>query len=87
MHLYRLSQSIARGYDTYDSCVVSAESEDHARCIHPSFYIENGNLDSDCFPRYCDTWATKPSDVLVELIGTAIDETEAGVICASFNAG
>lgn len=88
MYLYRLSQSVARGYDTYDSCVVAAESEDDARLIHPSCYIDLGDLDSDCFPRYCDTWANRPSDVTVKLIGTAIDGTEPNsVICASFNAG
>jgi len=87
MYLYRLSQNIARGYDTYDSCVVAAQSEDEARIIHPSDYTDNGDLDRDCFPRYSDTWASRPSDVCVELIGTATDGTEAGVICASFNAG
>lgn len=88
MYLYRLSQSVSRGYDTYDSCVVAACSEDEARLIHPSDYVEPGDLDRDCFPRYSDTWAQHPSDVCVTLIGIAADGIEAGeVLCSSFNAG
>lgn len=87
MNLYRLSQSKVHGYDTYDSCVVAAKSESAARVIHPSDYIDDGDLDDDCWRRDTDTWAQRPSDVRVELIGTAIDGTKAGIICSSFNAG
>lgn len=88
MNLYRLSQSTVRGYDTYDSCVVAAESEDAARRIHPSYYTGNAGPDADCFPRRCGTWCHMVDDVNVELIGTAVDGTEEDyVICSSFNAG
>ena len=36
MNLYKVSQNINNGYDTYDSVVVCAESEKEARLIHPS---------------------------------------------------
>lgn len=34
-----------------------------------------------------NSWVSQPSRVSVTLIGTAVDGTSAGVICASFNAG
>jgi len=39
MNLYLISQTINNGYDTYDSAVVCAESEDEARKIHPSNFV------------------------------------------------
>lgn len=39
MKIYKLSQSIVDGYDTYSDCVVVAENEDEARRIHPSSYV------------------------------------------------
>ena len=39
MKLYLLSQEVVTGYDTYDSAVVAAESEDDARTIHPSWSV------------------------------------------------
>jgi hypothetical protein len=39
MNLYLVSQDINTGYDTYDSMIVSAESEIDARNIHPSCYF------------------------------------------------
>jgi|688.fasta_scaffold01636_6 hypothetical protein len=40
MKLYKISQEENRDYDTYDSAVVIAESEDEARLIHPYWYGE-----------------------------------------------
>ena len=39
MKIFKLSQDIVNGYDTYDSCVVIAENENEARKIHPSKYV------------------------------------------------
>jgi len=39
MKIYKLSQDIVNGYDTYDECIVIAENEDEARKIHPSKYV------------------------------------------------
>ena len=35
MNLYLISQNRNNGYDTYDSAVVAAESEEKARMIRP----------------------------------------------------
>ena len=80
MNLYLISQEHNRNYDTYDSAVVAAESEEAARLTRPGQddWPEGNTRDW--------TWA-KPEYVKVKLIGTAIEGTSAGVICASFNAG
>lgn len=81
-----------RGYDTYDSFVCVAESEEEARRTYP-----NGNDDytwSDARERWESTggwsfhaWDAHISTVSARLIGTAAPGVEVGVICASFNAG
>ena len=81
MNLYLISQSVNKGYDTYDSAVVCAKSAKEAQRTHPS-----GS------PMYTatkpDIWAwCSPEAVEVELIGKAKKGTKKGVICASFNAG
>jgi len=91
MNLYLISQSKAHGYDTYDSAVVCAKSEEDARKIHPGGadfpFNENGE-DSDWSNYYASSWCRRSKDVDVELIGTATkDQIENSVICASFNAG
>lgn len=73
MNIYLLSQYEYRGYDTYDSCVVYAESEDKARQIHPSISSR--------------TWASCPENVDVSYLGSNPQATEPGLILASFNAG
>ena len=80
MNLYLISQSVNNGYDTYDSAVVCAESEEEARSIHP-----NGDLDWNGGNGPYGTWCNKDS-VSVQLIGSAIDQQK-GIILASFNAG
>jgi hypothetical protein len=73
MNIYKLSQTVNNDYDTYDSAVVVAESEEAAReTILP-------------YPEY--SWA-QPADITVELIGIALlSYTEGTILCASFNAG
>jgi hypothetical protein len=78
MNLYLISQSVNNDYDTYDSAVVAANSEEEARTTHPS-------SNNDCFNSSFSTWCS-PDKVEVKLIGTSIDD-KPGVICASFNAG
>ena len=73
MNIYKLSQTVNNGYDTYDSAVVVANSEKAAR---------EAKLSSSNY-----TWA-QPADITVELIGLALPSyTEGTIICASFNAG
>jgi len=79
MNLYFISQVKNDNWDTYDSAVVCAETEERARLTHPS----RGDLDED--PRDYSDWAAAEY-IKVELIGTSnIDR--ACVVCASFNAG
>ncbi len=75
MNLYLLSQSVNEGYDTYDSCVVAAETEDDARNMHPAGYKD-----------WIDNWA-QPDQVSVKLLGKAAIGITSGVYCSSFNAG
>jgi hypothetical protein len=75
MYVYKISQDVNDDYDTYDSAVVVAESEDAARRMHPS-------QDDWCSWEWCDV-----TEVKVELIGAANENQKPGVICASYNAG
>lgn len=93
MNLYLIEQEVNNIYDTYDSAVVAAESEEEARNIHPSEFYKshkNGWLFRDSNPREVEEttydWCSK-SDVQVRLIGTTETEESGTVICASFNAG
>ena len=89
MNLYLVSQNINNGYDTWDSMVVVAESEEDARLIHP--YAGKADLGFD-FPEDFSTfpgdgWVKKSEidQLEVEFLGET--NKERGVICASFNAG
>ena len=82
MKLWLISQDAERGYDTYDSAVVAAETEDQARMIHPDGHDESRWEDK----RFL-TWAAEPFLVKVEYLGEAKPGTEKGLILASFNAG
>ena len=81
MNLYKISQDVNNDYDTYDSAIVAAYSEEEARMIAPSGDSEwDGTADE-----YSDWCAA--SDVSVKLIGLAAHGIEKGVVLASFNAG
>jgi len=71
MKLWLLYQEVNDGWDTYDSAVVAALTEDEARRTE----VGSGS-----------TWAA-PEHVHVRWIGDAAPGVKAGVICASFNAG
>ena len=77
MNIYLLSQYENRGYDTYDSCVVYAESEDAARLILPSEYVRFGGGD----------WASCPENLTVKYLGATGNVADPGVILTSFNSG
>jgi len=74
MKLWLISQEVNNDYDTFDAAVVAAKNKDLAQQTHPS---EWGGVEE---------WAI-PEAVKVKLIGTAVKDTKAGVILASFNAG
>lgn len=79
MKLWLVSQSENSDYDSYDSMVVAAETEDAARNTMPSQH--------ESFGRDYGAWCSGPDKVQVELIGEATSHIKAGVIVASFNAG
>lgn len=81
MNLYLCPQEKAIGYDTYDSCVVAAETAEEAATISPK-----GVLIPDHSRRFYD-WVNDPKDVECRLIGKADDNVKKGVILASYNAG
>ena len=93
MNLYLLTQDTVRGYDTYDSCVVCAESEEEAQKIVPCSYYQyiDGVLCDTIIGRPIDKydlgWPSHQSEVKVKLIGIADPSVEKGVVIASYNAG
>jgi hypothetical protein len=99
MKLYKLSQEINDGYDTYDSCVVCAENEEKARLIHPSEFVTHHD-DENWYGTYTKggeyiiedyhpSWVERDrvNEIKVEYIGEAKEGMEEGVVVASFNAG
>jgi hypothetical protein len=84
MNLYLLTQQVNVGYDTYDSAVVAAESEEEARKIHPSDHSDIVWWEDE-WERVAGSWANRLENVQCTLLGTA-DVAEKGVVCASFNA-
>ena len=94
MKLWFISQEANNDYDTYDSAVVAAESEEAARRTYPGGYYEWDDdnqgwryVYGEKKPAKPDTWVADISAIEVKLIGTAADHIGAGCICASFNAG
>lgn len=86
MNIYLLTQNRARGYDTFDSCVVVAESAEKAAHIHPRGDIYDVFDQRNDWKR--DTWCPHPDMVTVKLLGVAAVELEPNtVVCASFNSG
>ena len=75
MLIYKLSQDSVRGYDTYDSCVVIAPTEEKAKEIS---IRELNRYSSKC-------WVNNPNLIKAELIGgSSLPEQ---LVLSSFNAG
>jgi hypothetical protein len=53
--LYLLEQTVVDGYNTFDSCVVVAESEQSAKLMHPA----GDSIGEDSY-----TWPTQPTSKL-----------------------
>jgi hypothetical protein len=76
MKIWRIWQDENNDYDTYDSAIVAAETEEDAKNTVPSVgWGENHG------------WCDSPAQVSAELIGEAAPDIVAGVILASFHAG
>jgi hypothetical protein len=86
LYVYLVSQDEVKGYDTFDSFVCIAASEEEARDTNP--WVNASPIDWDDRPKtYYGDWATRRDAVKVQLIGVAIHGSIPGVVCASFNAG
>ena len=101
MNIYKISQGVNPDYDTYDSAIVLAESEEIARLIHPDFQWSDLDFDANLtlkdklikawnkkLDRYCDMWVRpdRISAIKVEYLGVADASVEQVlVLCASFN--
>lgn len=82
MKIWLLEQNVNCGYDTFDACVVLAETEEKAKEITPGMTnwtsIESARV---------HLWAD-PEHVIVTCLGEYKgDRRDDPVICASFNAG
>lgn len=91
MKLWLISQSFNTSYDTYDSAVVAAETEEDAKLIHPEGDFWDGS--AWCYLRgsgvkveSCHTGWADPHHVKVKYLGET-DRDIKGVILSSFNAG
>lgn len=85
MNLYRISQTQNDDYDTYDSAVVCAESEEEARDLSPDGGVIAWD---DEHIRGVWFWCDRREAVKVEYLGELDNEQiTTRVICCSFNAG
>ena len=87
MKLFLLTSLEKFNYDTYDSCVVCAESEEAAIEIHPNHdtikeWIKDGADLKSWVP-----YEQRHKKILVKYLGKASSEIEKGVVLASYNAG
>jgi hypothetical protein len=90
MNLYRISQSQNKDYNTYDSAVVAAETDEDARNMDPAngALMKWGTLkydEGEWYPEGSE-WCQSPDHVVVEFLGVAKPWISRGVICASYNA-
>lgn len=83
MKVYLISQEETTGYDTYDSMVVYAESEEEARDIHPYYHSSYEQPDENIE----ELWTLNKKAIKVEYLGEAKQGSKEGIICSSFNAG
>lgn len=79
MKLWLITQDENKGYDTHDSAVVVAASEEDAK------QIDVGGWDWK-ETRYT-SWASSPDKVEARCLGDATPGLERGVVLSSFNAG
>jgi hypothetical protein len=87
MKLWLIWQNKNSEYDSYDSAVVAAETEEAARMMHPGrFSSENYDKPWDGQDEGWSSWCAA-KDVNVEYLGEAKEGQMADVIVSSFNAG
>ena len=96
MKLYKIYQNVNNDYDTYDSAVVCADSEEDAKKICPDSFFEIGENNKWFFVYHDGTkkeqdtrlfsWC-KYEDVQITYLGESSEDVEEGVVVSSFNAG
>ena len=84
MKIFKIYQNINRGYETFDSAVVIADSAEEAQKIHPA--------GTDYSFSDHDGWVARPDLVQIIYLGKVVglpddDIYPGAVICSSFNAG
>lgn len=98
LFIWKLSQKVNNGYDTYSDAVVVSRSAESAQKIHPSTDDETGEM---MYHHVEDKWLWKgdnsemgagcwadPKDIQVTCVGLASDWLgEGAVVCSSFHAG
>jgi hypothetical protein len=98
--LWLIYQDQNNDYDTYDSAVVAADTEDAARRTVPGkefgdydwtstglLLVKTWGSKEMMIADGYTSWITDLSHVQIDYLGEAVEGTEAGVVCASFNAG
>lgn len=99
MNIYLLTAKENVGYDSYDSHVICAESEEEARSMFGRSYNDfvvdrincgdecrNSNYDRKSCGKHNCVWSD-PNKTDCKLIGTALENVGIGLILSSFNAG
>lgn len=76
--IYLVSQNVNREYDTWDSLVVAAKSEDEARKMTPIEGMDDWQIRA--------AWAPV-EHVKVKCLGTAAADVSVGILQSSYNAG
>lgn len=84
LHIYKVVRHEPIGYDTYDSCVVCAESGKAAMNILPWGRTIQEEFDKDMI---AFAWTERKENISCEYIGEATGRSMPGVILASYNAG
>jgi hypothetical protein len=83
MKIWLISQEVNNGWDTFDSAVVTANTKNEARYIHPCKEKQNWNgIQKSDYDGWCNAL-----DVIVEYIGIAKEGTKKGVILSSYHSG
>lgn len=87
LRVWKITQNVVNGYDSYDSAVVIAMSAEKARATHPFEMYYDVYTENEPWTVGSGSWPDTPGKVEVELIGIASPGAKPGVVCASFNAG
>lgn len=82
MYIYKLTQDINSGWDTYDSAIVVAKTPDEAKSLTLKDVTKGGLLRT-----FGKSWAEEPEDIVCNLVGVTNLYEKPQIILSSFNAG